>query len=291
MICNTHYGYCGGKIKSLEGNFTYTGRYNLRSDGVLELLTSGTFTPKKSMVIDVFLVGGGGGGAAGNRDYYTTTYGGGGGGGYTATHLNQSANGAINVTIGSGGAGGTALNTVGWDKSNAGGDGGSTMFGSLSVAGGYGSTRQGSARVYQVKGGDGGSGGGGGSLALDTGDDTFTCAGGSNGENGQSAYTTAYNNTLNGGNGQGSTTREFGESTGKLYAGGGGGSGWSTSWNVTGGNGGGGRGTLVNVTTVTAGSAGTANTGGGGGGGTAERNMLTNGSAGGDGVVCIRLSA
>ncbi|MEA5058850.1 MAG: hypothetical protein VB049_02260, partial [Candidatus Pelethousia sp.] len=49
-----------------ESDFTYTGDYALVDDGEgnwrLKFLTSGTFTPKKDMLIDAFLVGGGGAG-------------------------------------------------------------------------------------------------------------------------------------------------------------------------------------------------------------------------------------
>lgn len=64
-----------------------------------------------------------------------------------------------------------------------------------------------------ASGADGGSGGGGGGSSSGTSGN-----GGSNGGNGTAG------NVSQGGTGQGRTTREFGESTGKLYSGGGGGS-------------------------------------------------------------------
>ena len=61
-IVNTHYGFCakgGAAIK-----FTYTGEYNVRDDGVVELLTSGTIVFLEPKVIDLFMVGGGGKGGS-----------------------------------------------------------------------------------------------------------------------------------------------------------------------------------------------------------------------------------
>lgn len=112
---------------------------------------------------------------------------------------------------------------------------------------------------------DGGSGGGGGGSSGGTSGD-----GGSNGGNGTAG------NVSQGGTGQGTTTREFGESTGKLYSGGGGGSAANAG--------------AAGDSTAGAGAAyggaaknGAANTGGGGGAaysGTAGR--------GGSGIVIIR---
>ena len=97
--------------------------------------------------------------------------------------------------------------------------------------------------------------------------------GGSNG--GNAAYTWAESGRR--GIGQGTTTREFGESTGDLYSGGGSGAErGNTTTIIAGGSGGGGTGGN--------GGAGTANTGGGGGGSTAQ----SGGGAGGSGIVIIR---
>ena len=107
-------------------------------------------------------------------------------------------------------------------------------------------------------GGNGGSGGG------------ASAKGGTNGENGNRGQ----DQDAIAGTGQGTTTREFGELAGKLYAGGG-----TATWNgetSSGVDGGGGA----------SNSAGQANTGGGGGatGGTSRASF-----AGGSGIVCIRL--
>ena len=170
--------------------FTYTGDYDLietTNDWKIKFLTSGTliFTNlnEETSQIDVFLVGGGGG-APGS----------GGGGGYTTTQKNIliEQNTEYTITIGAGGAGNN-------DTGDA-ARGGTTSAFNFSAAGGYGG-QGGSGRG---KGGNGGSGGGG----------WANTNGGRDGGNGGS-------DKYAGGTGQGSTTREFGEPTGDLYAGGG----------------------------------------------------------------------
>lgn len=121
------------------------------------------------------------------------------------------------------------------------------------------------ASANGASGANGGSGGGGGGSSSGTPGN-----GGSNGGNGTAG------NVSGGGTGQETTTREFGESTGKLYSGGGGGSAANAG--------------AAGDSTAGAGAAyggaaknGVANTGGGGGaayGGTA--------GAGGSGIVIIR---
>ena len=121
------------------------------------------------------------------------------------------------------------------------------------------------ASANGASGANGGSGGGGGGSSSGTSGD-----GGSNGGNGTAG------NVSQGGTGQGTTTREFGESTGKLYSGGGGGSAANAG--------------AAGDSTAGAGAAyggaaknGVANTGGGGGAaysGTAGR--------GGSGIVIAR---
>lgn len=121
------------------------------------------------------------------------------------------------------------------------------------------------ASANGASGANGGSGGGGGGSSSGTPGN-----GGSNGGNGTAGNVSA------GGTGQGTTTREFGESTGKLYSGGGGGSAANAG--------------AAGDSTAGAGAAyggaaknGVANTGGGGGaayGGTAGH--------GGSGIAIIR---
>lgn len=259
----------GGKPKL---KFTYTGDYVVRDDGVVELHSSGTLVFLNPAWIDVFLVGGGGmGGIMTNPGISSGAGGGGGGGGgYTVTARKQQVNGSINVIIGQGAT----------SQSHQSGKqyGGTTTFGSILSANGgesayYTPQYEG---TYALNGGAGGSGGG-----------SQSGIGGENGGDGQTVEFSGYN--PKGGTGQGTTTREFGEENGKLYAGGGGG-GVSQSAVVTpGGNGGGGSGGYK----LTSGhsqnpTAGADNTGGGGGGGATITGSGPNGAYGGSGIVCFR---
>lgn len=259
MIANTHYGYVG---KSKAPKFTYTGNYKVRDDGVVELLTSGTIVFLEPKVIDLFMVGGG---ASGYVATNTPNSGfGGGGGGYTRTVRNISVGAnSFEVVIG---AGGIAPNRPG----------GASSFGAYTVGGG---------KYTGVQGGQGGSGGGGGVSS-----NSVYGAGGSDGNNGEVGYPSS----ANGGNGQGFTTREFGESSGKLYAGGGGGGRYMSAQSAivsAGGAGGGGTGGWISGTGNQAAAAGVANTGGGGGGGaTVTSTKYIDGASGGSGIVCFRES-
>lgn len=239
-------------------DFTYTGDYRIRfEDGVVELLSSGEFKSLGNDSVDIFCVGGGGGG--GNRS--GTSGGSGGGAGYTATRLNNKiiANTRISVTIGNGG-----------DNGSTGSNGGTTSFGNILSANGGKGGRTNTTTA------DGGSAGGNGGA--------YT--GGKGGSDG--ASTSA-------GTGQGTTTREFGDSAGKLYAGGGGGGCNSTDiadYDVnggagSGGEGGGGRGGNYKYPA----GNGIANTGSGGGGGQGTNSAkYPSGGKGGSGIVCIRKS-
>ena len=166
----------------------------------MKFLSSGSFTPLRDMVIDAFLVGAGGG-----KGYW---YCGAGGSGYTTTvrSVVLAANTAYSIVVGAAGTNGSSSN------SKNGTNGGTTSAFAASALGGNGSTGGGTAKSYP--GADGGSGGGGynksGSNA------TLSAAdGGTDGANGTTATTA-------GGTGQGTTTREFGEADGDLYASGGG---------------------------------------------------------------------
>lgn len=249
--------------------FTYTGSYELIDDGKvnnkqnwrLKLKTSGTLTFQRiATPIDIFCVGGGGG---------AKLYG--GGGGYTKTGTNQSvkAGQAYTITIGSGGSMGVR--------------GGTSSFGSLlSAEGGYAGYSNGTT------GGNGGSGGG------DFGNQGKAGNGGSNGSDGttgQSQYhdggAWVWRNSNHQGKGQGTTTREFGSSSGTLYAGGGGGGNSKKDHNTGGygGSGGGGQGACRGSGSSAAATAGTVNTGGGGGGGNVDG---AESMPGGSGIIVIR---
>lgn len=248
--------------------FTYTGRYQLINDGKsadgtqnwrIKFLTSGRLRFTKVVErLTVFLVGGGGGGAAG---------GGGGAGGYTAT---QNVTAAVDteywIYIGSGGAGGTRGGT---SDDQYGHDGGATTaFGVTARGGGRGLRSWGSTGTYGGNGASGGGGFGGGNGGAD----------GAGGTQAKSGYP--------GGSGQGRTTREFGERSGTLYAGGGGGGTYS-EWGSVGGKGGAGGGGNAHQSGSENGHSGKANTGGGGGGGW-KQSTGTNGGSGGSGIVVLR---
>ena len=264
----------GGKPKL---KFTYTGDYVVRKDGVVELLTSGTIVFLEPRVIDVFMVGGGGKGGrcvmTSSPAYYTAN--GGGGGGYTRTIKRLAAQGSYEINIGTGSA-------------TANVDGGSTAWGSAyTVAGGKSSAEMPSAPAAAATGRPGGSGGGGGVIS-----NSDYGTGGSDGNNGEQGYF----GPVAGGTGQGFTTREFGEATGKLYAGGGGGGRYMVSQTPIvsiGGPGGGGAGGWAGSASgqLQAPSAGGANTGGGGGGAVANYTGGTQGGSGGSGIVCFRDAA
>lgn len=272
MIVNAGYR---GKVGAAVPKFTYTGQYNVRKDGVVELLTSGTIVFLEPKVIDVFMVGGGGcGGRFKSGDQGSVGYGG-GAGGYTRTLRRVTVSGTIEVEIGAGGVYGT---------STANGNGKSTHFGTIaSINGGQGHhSNQGQS--VRWNGSDGGSGGGGG---VTSNSDYGT--GGSNGNPGENGYP----NTHTGGAGQRFTTREFGEATGKLYAGAGGGGRYMVSSLPvisSGGTGGGGAGGWSTTDNQQPAGAGWANTGGGGGGGATGPtiNTVAENGTGGSGIVCFR---
>lgn len=247
--------------------FTYTGTYENVDDNdnpisspttwkgnwKIRFLTSGTlrFTNLRGYTsIDVFLVGGGGGAAG-------STYGRGvgGGGGYTSTalHVAVEINVDYQIEVGAGGVGGANTVTNG---------GTSSAFDSY-AAGGIGGVRGGKP--------DGGSGGGRGTNVISAG----AGKGGSDGSDGGKSDEGA------GGTGQGTTTREFGDTNGKLYSGGGGGASTQGGPGGNGGEGGGGNGYGTNH----AASDGAANTGGGAGAGPQGS---ANGKHGGSGIVIIR---
>ena len=260
-------------------DFTYTGEYNMRADGVVELLTSGELMFNETQKIDIFCVGGGGkGGYMSNPSISTGA--GGGGGGYTKTLKNYDLLGGVIVTIGVGSTNFSTTSSIQY--------GGTTSFGSiLSATGGQSAYRTASGEgTNAINGGNGGSGGGSGAS---TGA-TVAANGGSDGSNGNVGIINNYSPKA--GTGQGTTTREFGESTGKLYSGGGGGGITSNTLEVSsGGLGGGGNGARFGpngtATTIKA-INGKPNTGGGGGGGAQYgENGATSGD-GGSGIVCIR---
>ena len=262
--------YAVAIIFSKIPEFTYTGDYEIVNDAdepitasqdnwKIRFLTSGTlnFTNLNGAEngIDVFCVGGGGGGGLGPIG--SANGGGGGGGGYTTTEYAKavSANVDYQIIVGAGGTG-----CIGSEQVVTSGAGGSSTAFGVTAAGGKGITKA-------YCGGDGGSGGGGG----------YGLNGGSDGSDGGTNGT-----SYPGGSGQGTTTREFGESNGKLYAGGGGGGApHNASFDAGSGGAGGGA---DGVKFQNAGISAEANTGGGGGG----ASRTNNGGNGGSGIVIIR---
>lgn len=191
----------GVSVPVFGENFNYTGEYQILSDGDdnwrIKFLTSGTFTPLDNMAVDVFLCGGGGGGLKNYSKSGSFSYLG-GGGGYTKTvkSIVLTNNIEYQIIIGDGGIGANINRND--PITNYPQPGGSSSAFNISVNGGGGAS--GSA----ISCGSGGSGGGWTSGGTD----------GSDGVVPSGAYPSA-------GKGQGSTTREFGESTGTLYSTGG----------------------------------------------------------------------
>ncbi len=206
------------------------------------LLTAGTVTPTKDGKIDVFLLGAGAGGAGvrseDGMDGVVKHPSGGGGAGYTLTDTVNVVSGTqYDIVIGAGGSGG---DTTKYEGSN-GTDGGDTSAFGMTANGGK--AGQANSVNFAGNGGNGGSGGGkNGAGGIDGGD----------GANASETY----------GKGQGTTTREFGEADGKLYA--------------TGGD--------TNVNPPVAGENNT----GDGGDGVPGGGVSKDGANGGSGIVVIR---
>jgi hypothetical protein len=297
---------------------------------VLTFTSSQTWTvPAGITEVKVFCVGGGGGGGDGSWDITNGT-GSGGGGGYTVNQtINVTPGQQIPVIIGSGGA--SYLGSAYGIRR----DGSPTSFGSIVAKGGYGGyanllTHQpmpdpppanpSSGYVYS----DGGSGGGGGGpLEPDKRDHLYAfpwgAVGGSDGTNGGRSYlpniivtgTSGGENDygygdqvrqwcMEGGRGQGSSTRAFGDGT--AYSGGGGGGGggkWKFTsngsqqeYNGSGGGAGQYGGGIGGTGSQYENSAQNAipNTGGGGGGGSSRNSMNATryAGSGGSGIVIVR---
>lgn len=234
----------------------------------IKFLSSGRFTPLKAMTIDAFVVGGGGGGGRGESASSGKIMASGGGGGKTRTTKNISllANKTYTMYVGAGG--------------DANADGGSTYIQSydgsipiLQIGGKAGAFvrdfAQPSASGVIAAGGAGGSGGGSAGVDRSISSLAAASAGGDDGNDGETL-----NSVITGGAGQGTTTREFGETTGDLYAGGGGAAAMYSGMMISNSGAGGGKYT----------ADATDNTGGGGGG--SWHPNIT--SRGGSGIIIIR---
>lgn len=147
------------EIENLSGNnnaipsFDTTCMYTIIDDGDgnwrIKFLTSGTFIPRNSCTIDVFLVGGGGAGSSSS----------GGGGGYTRTErgVYLLADQSYEVIVGAGGDRSDGGATSGFGYSVEGGRAGSGYYGGAGGSGGSGY-----GTVGGVDGGDGTYNGGAG---------------------------------------------------------------------------------------------------------------------------------
>ena len=232
----------------------------------IKFLSSGRFTLLKAMTIDAFVVGGGGGGGRGESTGRCMASGGGGGRTRTTKNISLLANKSYTMVVGAGG--------------NANVDGGNTYIQNYdgSVLIGHSGGRAGtfvndfanpSASGVIATGGAGGSGGGSAGVDKSTSILAAASAGGDDGNDGETL-----NGVITGGAGQGTTTREFGETTGDLYAGGGGAAAMYGGMTISNPGAGGGKYT----------ADATDNTGGGGGG--SWNPDIT--SRGGSGIIIIR---
>lgn len=294
------YFWSNGKVVNITPEtlpvYTYTGEHLLIDDGDghwrVKLTSSGVIENLgEDLKIDIFAVGGGGGGSG--RGF-------GGCGGFTQTvkGVTISKNQRIEVLIGSGGASGYG-NTSGTSGTIRGLDGGTSKFGDLCTAnGGQGGPYSSKNSPHSVfRGGSGG----GAAAENSSSSNNNAGAGGTDGGNGGSANNTYTDGsgswTEQGGIGQGSTTREFGEAGADLYAGGGGGGVLRPGSSVgQPGAGGGGSPTLATAGGVTGNvynSPRGGNPGGGygGGGGGTWNNSASSDSrygVGAQGIVIIR---
>ena len=286
----------GGDVITNDGTYWYHA-----------FLSSGTFTPAKTMSCSVLTTAGGGGG--GGRA------GGGGGAGGVAYQASRSvtASTALTVTVGAGGAGAAASSGAATDgasgsntvfdtiTANGGGAGSATAGGTAGGSGGGGSPGvAGGAATQGSSGGATGYGFAGGAGAY--GVSLWTYVGGGGGGAGVAGTTATSGSAGPGGNGLNTWSAWLSATSlgvSGYIAGGGGGGKAGDSTNPTaspsaGGTGGGGTGG-VNFTGKTsyalAGSA-TVNTGSGGGGGGAYDSPnywnTTGGGNGGSGIVIVR---
>ena len=229
----------------------------------------------------IVVAGGGGGGGANVND----SSGAGGAGGYRTSTLNINKSSSFTVTVGGGGAGAPS-------RENYGGDGGNSVFGSITSIGGGGGGGSG------APGRSGGSGGGAGGSTTSVGG-SGTAGQGNNGGTGffsgsfppraggggggaNAVGGNASNNTA--GNGGAGKSDTWTGST-RTLAGGGGGFNNGGGNGGYGGAGGGGNGQYSQAGNTTP-QSGSTNTGGGGGGGVNVQSPA--GAPGGSGIVIIR---
>lgn len=286
----------GGNIVANDGTYWYHA-----------FLSSGTFTPLKSLTCDYLVVAGGGSGGVGSGGGGGA--GGGGAGGFRTSMGTQgggvSAGSSLSLTtqkypvlVGAGAGASSSTDTLNGLQGN------DSVFASItSTGGGYGS---GASNGGIHPGGSGGSGGGASEWNRTTG----TSLGGSpvsptQGYRGGNCAPTspdrhgaggggaggAGGDTVNGANGVGGTGLSISYITSAIphisSTIGGGGGGSSEGNAASGGSGGGGAGLNPTPSPGIA-TSGTANTGGGGGGAGGNSGTKKTSGAGGSGIVVIR---
>lgn len=223
-----------------------------KNHNTITFLNNGIFSVDEGMIVDAFLVGGGGGGGA-------KGFGGGGGGyTYTMTGIPLFPHTEYYVNIGSGGPVGYNGSATSFTPN---------LIDNTSITYNWNFYANGGLSTSTTTGGAGGSGGGDGSTAVKN----YPGYGGFDGSNGyQSSQATTFSTSQ----GQGFSTRPFGEVNQEFYAGGGSG-GSQTEAKGVGGLGGGGSSQFKD---------GLPNTGGGGAGG----DNTGEGGSGGSGIVILR---
>jgi hypothetical protein len=162
---STFYLYGVAKLGTEPAIVPYaTGGDTIMTDGTYwyhTFVSSGTFTPQKSLSVDYLVVAGGGGGG-GTAGAGGVIGGGGGGGGYRSLAAQSLApNTAFTVTIGAGGAG----------SSSNGSSASNSSFGSTATTGGGGAGQGRNATPGNngLSGGSGGGAGGSGATPYPTG--------------------------------------------------------------------------------------------------------------------------
>lgn len=227
----------------------------------------------------IVVAGGAGGGGANVND----ASGAGGAGGYRTSTLNINKSSSFTVTVGGGGAGAPS-------RENYGGDGGNSVFGSITSIGGGGGGGSGASGRSGGSGGGGGRGAVGGAGTSGQGNNggtgfssgSFPPRAGGGGGGANSVGGTASNNTA--GNGGAGKSDTWTGST-RTLAGGGGGFNNGGGNGGYGGAGGGGNGQYSQAGNNTP-QSGSTNTGGGGGAGVNVQSPA--GAPGGSGIVIIR---
>ncbi|MCE9616027.1 MAG: DUF5123 domain-containing protein [Lentisphaerae bacterium] len=257
---------CSGGTETTSGGYKY---HTFTSGGTLTVNTAGN--------VEVLVVGGGGGG--GSSSYHGA---GGGAGGLIYQAAYAVSGPSVAVTVGASGSAGTGT--------GRGGNGGDSIFGSLTAKGGGGGGN------HYAAGLNGGSGGGaaynantpGVPLVAGQGNSGGTGSAsapnyGSGGGGGAGAAGANGTSTAGGIGGAGLQYSQFavvGGSPAGWFSGGGGGSTYNGGTPGSGGTGGGGS------STATVGNSGIANTGGGGGAAPSHTAYVA--GAGGTGIVIVR---